>query len=60
MAAEHEEIHLMMRIESRSTTGIFVVQDKKSINKSHVSMRLFGSTGEPDGRAAIESGTEDS
>ena len=37
----------MMGMETRSTTG---VQDKKSINKSKVSMRLFGSSGEPDGR----------
>jgi len=41
---------MMMRIETRSTTGVFVVQDNKTINKSNVSMRLFGSTGEPDGR----------
>jgi hypothetical protein len=44
---------MMMRIETRSTTVVFVVQDKKTINKSNVSMRLFGSTGEPDGRGDI-------
>lgn len=43
-------INMMMGMESRSTTGVFVVQDNKTINKSNVSMRLFGSTGEPDGR----------
>jgi len=44
------DINMMMRIETRSTTGVFVVQDNKTINNSNVSMRLFGSTGEPDGR----------
>ena len=39
-----------MGMETRSTTGVFVVQDNKTIRKSNVSMRLFGSTGEPDGR----------
>ena len=51
--AEHEEIfiiNMMMGMETRSTTGVFVVQDNKTINNSNVSMRLFGSTGEPDGR----------
>ena len=43
-------INMMMGMESRSTTGVFVVQDNKTISKSNVSMRLFGSTGEPDGR----------
>lgn len=43
-------INMMMRIETRSTTGVFVVQDNKTINNSNVSMRLIGSTGEPDGR----------
>ncbi|KAM7249167.1 hypothetical protein ACFE04_019747 [Oxalis oulophora] len=43
-------INMMMRMEIRSTTGVFVVQDNKTINNSNVSMRLFGSTGEPDGR----------
>lgn len=38
---------MMMGMETRSTTG---VQDNKTINNSNVSMRLFGSTGEPDGR----------
>lgn len=42
---------MMMGMESRKTTGVFVVQDNQSISKSKVSMRLFGSTGEPDGRA---------
>jgi hypothetical protein len=41
---------MMMGMETRSTTGAFVVQNKKTINNSNVSMRLFGSTGEPDGR----------
>ncbi len=44
------DINMIMRIETRSTTGVFVVQDNKTINNSNVSMRLFGSTGEPDGR----------
>jgi len=52
--AEHEEIYhkknMMMGMETRSTTGIFVVQDNQIISNSNVSMRLFGSTGEPDGR----------
>jgi hypothetical protein len=39
---------MMMGMETRSTTGVFVVQDNQTI--SNVSMRLFGSTGEPDGR----------
>ena len=41
---------MMMGMETRSTTGAFVVQNNKTINNSNVSMRLFGSTGEPDGR----------
>lgn len=40
----------MMGMETRSTTGVFVVQDNQTISNSNVSMRLFGSTGEPDGR----------
>jgi len=47
---------MMMGMETRSTT---VVQNNKTINNSNVSMRLFGSTGEPDG-ATMESGTKDS
>lgn len=42
---------MMMGMETRSTTGVFVVRDNKTISNSNVSMRLFGSTGEPDGRA---------
>lgn len=52
--AEHEEIDLIilmiMGMETRSTTGVFVVQENQTISKSKVSMRLFGSIGEPDGR----------
>ena len=43
-------INMIMGMESRSTTGVFVVQDNQTISKSKVSMTLFGSTGEPDGR----------
>lgn len=43
-------INMMMGMETRSTTGAFVVKNNKTINNSNVSMRLFGSTGEPDGR----------
>ena len=43
-------INMMMGMETRSTTGVFVVQDNSTISNSNVSMRLFGSTGEPDGR----------
>lgn len=38
---------MIMGMETKSTTG---VQDNQTISKSKVSMRLFGSTGEPDGR----------
>ena len=42
--------NMMMGMESRSTTGVFVVRDNTYISNSNVSMRVFGSTGEPDGR----------
>ena len=40
----------MIGMETRSTAGVFVVQNNQTINNRNVSMRLFGSTGEPDGR----------
>ena len=43
-------INILMGMETRSTTEVFVVQNNQTINNSNVSMRLFGSTGEPDGR----------
>jgi len=48
--AEHKEGQL--DDDENSTTGVFMVQDNKTINKSNVSMRLFSSTGEPDGRGS--------
>ncbi|KAF5942989.1 hypothetical protein HYC85_020631 [Camellia sinensis] len=36
-------------MENRSMTGVFVVQDNKSISKSNASVRLLGSCGEIDG-----------
>jgi hypothetical protein len=41
---------MMMGMETRSTTGVFVVQENETINNSNVSMRLISSIGEPDGR----------
>jgi hypothetical protein len=42
---------MMMGMETRSTTGVLVVRDRDLyIRKREVSMRVFGSTGEPDGR----------
>ncbi|MCD7448522.1 hypothetical protein HAX54_043452 [Datura stramonium] len=43
-------INMMIGMETRSTTGVLVVQDNQTMNNSNVSMRLFGSTGEPDAR----------
>ena len=50
--AEREEIYHQYDDENRNQKHdrSLVVQDNKTINKSNVSMRLFGSTGEPDGR----------
>ena len=40
---------MIMGMETKGMTGVFMVQDNKIIPKSNISMRLFGSTGEPNG-----------
>jgi len=50
---------MMIRIETRSTLRVFMVQDNKTINRSNVSKRLLV-VPMNQMAAAIESGTEDS
>lgn len=52
--AEHEEIDHQYDYDGNGNQkhdwGLRGPQDNKTISNSNVSMRLFGSTGEPDGR----------
>ena len=46
-----EKTYCAQTVEGDRLKGIDLdIQDNKTINNSNVSMRLFGSTGEPDGR----------